>query len=41
MEISSHGLSQKRVYGLDFDTVIFTNLTKEHLDYHKNMKNYL
>ena len=40
MEISSHGLSQKRVYGLDFDTVIFTNLTKEHLDYHKNMKNY-
>ena len=40
MEISSHGLSQKRIYGLDFNTVIFTNLTKEHLDYHKSMKNY-
>ena len=40
MEISSHGLSQKRIYGLEFDTVIFTNLTKEHLDYHKSMKNY-
>ncbi len=40
MEVSSHGLSQKRVYGLDFNTVIFTNLTKDHLDFHKSMKNY-
>ncbi len=40
MEISSHGISQKRIHGLDFNTVIFTNLTKEHLDYHKSMKNY-
>ena len=40
MEVSSHGLNQNRVYGLDFNTVIFTNLTKDHLDFHKNMKNY-
>ncbi|MAR77413.1 MAG: UDP-N-acetylmuramoyl-L-alanyl-D-glutamate--2,6-diaminopimelate ligase [Gammaproteobacteria bacterium] len=40
MEVSSHGLSQNRVSGLDFNTVIFTNLTKDHLDYHKNMRNY-
>ncbi len=40
MEVSSHGLSQNRVFGLDFNTVIFTNLTKDHLDYHKNMRNY-
>ena len=40
MEVSSHGLSQNRVFGLDFNTVIFTNLTRDHLDYHKNMRNY-
>ena len=40
IEISSHGLDQERVYGLNFDSVIFTNLTREHLDYHKNMNNY-
>lgn len=40
MEVSSHALKQKRVAGLDFDIAVFTNLTPEHLDYHKNMKDY-
>ncbi len=40
MEVSSHALKQKRVTGLDFDIAVFTNLTPEHLDYHKNMKDY-
>lgn len=40
MEVSSHALSLKRVEGLLFDYVVFTNLTKDHLDYHKNMKDY-
>jgi UDP-N-acetylmuramoyl-L-alanyl-D-glutamate--2,6-diaminopimelate ligase len=41
MEVSSHGLQQKRVENCHFDTVIFTNLTPEHLDYHKTMDAYL
>ena len=40
MEVSSHGLDQERIKGLSFDTVIFTNLSHDHLDYHKNMQNY-
>lgn len=40
MEISSQALSMKRVDGLFFDIAVFTNLTKDHLDYHKTMKNY-
>ncbi len=40
MEVSSHALDQSRVYGLDFDLAIFTNLTQDHLDYHKTMENY-
>jgi murE/murF fusion protein len=40
MEVSSHALDQKRVLGLRFKTVIFTNLTHDHLDYHINMENY-
>lgn len=40
MEVSSHGLSQHRVAGVDFDIAIFTNLSREHLDYHKNMNEY-
>ena len=40
MEISSHALSYNRVGKLKFDYVAFTNLTEEHLDYHKTMKNY-
>ncbi len=39
-EVSSHSLDQRRVWGLSFDTVIFTNLTQDHLDYHKTMEDY-
>ena len=41
MEASSHGLKQNRLDGLKFDTGIFTNLSQDHLDYHKNLKSYL
>ncbi len=41
MEASSHGLKQNRLDGLLFDIGIFTNLSHDHLDYHKNMGNYL
>ena len=41
MEASSHGLKQHRLDGLLFDVGIFTNLSHDHLDYHKSMKNYL
>lgn len=41
MEVSSHSLKQKRVETLEFDLAIFTNLTREHLDYHKTMDDYL
>ena len=40
MEVSSQGLAYKRVEGFEFDYAIFTNLTKDHLDYHKTMENY-
>ncbi|MDR1523325.1 MAG: UDP-N-acetylmuramoyl-L-alanyl-D-glutamate--2,6-diaminopimelate ligase [Endomicrobium sp.] len=40
MEVSSHALSLYRVYGIDFDIAIFTNLTQDHLDFHKNMDEY-
>ncbi|MFB3884415.1 MAG: UDP-N-acetylmuramoyl-L-alanyl-D-glutamate--2,6-diaminopimelate ligase [Thermodesulfobacteriota bacterium] len=40
MEVSSHGLDLDRVYGCQFDGAIFTNLTTEHLDYHKTMEQY-
>ncbi|MBI3535823.1 MAG: UDP-N-acetylmuramoyl-L-alanyl-D-glutamate--2,6-diaminopimelate ligase [Deltaproteobacteria bacterium] len=40
MEVSSHALKQDRVLGLAFDAMAFTNLSSEHLDYHKNMKDY-
>ena len=40
LEASSHGLDQKRLYGLDIAYGIFTNLSEEHLDYHKTMDNY-
>ena len=40
MEVSSHGLDQKRTWGIDFDVGVFTNLTQDHLDYHKTMEAY-
>ncbi|MBY7143309.1 UDP-N-acetylmuramoyl-L-alanyl-D-glutamate--2,6-diaminopimelate ligase [Virgibacillus sp. NKC19-3] len=40
MEVSSHGLSQGRLWGVDFDIVTFTNLSQDHLDYHKTMDQY-
>ncbi len=41
MEVSSHAADQKRIAGLDFDGAIFTNLTRDHLDYHGTVQNYL
>ena len=41
MEVSSHSVDQKRIAGLDFDGAIFTNLTRDHLDYHKTVQAYL
>lgn len=40
MEVSSHGLDQGRVAGVHFDIAVFTNLTRDHLDYHGDMVNY-
>jgi UDP-N-acetylmuramoyl-L-alanyl-D-glutamate--2,6-diaminopimelate ligase len=40
MEVSSHGLDQGRVSGLKFDVAVFTNLTRDHLDYHHTMEAY-
>ena len=40
IEISSHALDQERIVGLDVRTAVFTNLTQDHLDYHKNMDSY-
>jgi UDP-N-acetylmuramoyl-L-alanyl-D-glutamate--2,6-diaminopimelate ligase len=40
MEVSSHALAQQRVFGIPFDVAVFTNLTRDHLDYHKTMDEY-
>lgn len=40
MEVSSHSLELDRVYGVDFEVGIFTNLTRDHLDFHKTFENY-
>ena len=41
MEVSSHALDQYRVSGVDFDCAVFTNLSRDHLDYHGDMASYL
>lgn len=41
MEVSSHSAAQHRIAGLDFDGAIFTNLTRDHIDYHKTVEAYL
>jgi UDP-N-acetylmuramoyl-L-alanyl-D-glutamate--2,6-diaminopimelate ligase len=40
MEVSSHALAQERVFGIPFDVAVFTNLTRDHLDYHSTMEDY-
>ncbi len=40
MEASSHSLEQERAFGLKYNAAIFTNLTSEHIDFHKTMENY-
>jgi UDP-N-acetylmuramoyl-L-alanyl-D-glutamate--2,6-diaminopimelate ligase len=40
MEVSSHALAQQRVFGVPFDVAVFTNLTRDHLDFHKTMNEY-
>lgn len=40
MEVSSHALHMGRVFGCDFDVAVFTNLSQDHLDYHKTMEEY-
>jgi UDP-N-acetylmuramoyl-L-alanyl-D-glutamate--2,6-diaminopimelate ligase len=40
MEVSSHGLALGRVYGMHFHTAVFTNLTRDHLDFHQTMEEY-
>lgn len=41
MEVSSHGLAQHRTEGIDFSGAIFTNISRDHLDYHKDMNDYV
>ena len=41
MEVSSHALALKRVFGLDFSAAVFTNISSDHLDFHQNFENYL
>ena len=40
MEVSSHAMLQARVHGVQYDTAVFTNLSQDHLDYHKTMEDY-
>ena len=40
MEVSSHALEQQRIFGIPFDVAVFTNLTRDHLDYHGTMEKY-
>jgi len=41
MEVSSHSLALKRVHGLHFSFAVFTNITPEHLDFHRDFENYV
>ncbi|HZZ19406.1 MAG TPA: UDP-N-acetylmuramoyl-L-alanyl-D-glutamate--2,6-diaminopimelate ligase [Opitutaceae bacterium] len=40
MEVSSHGIAQQRVLGIEFAAAVFTNLTRDHLDFHKTLESY-
>lgn len=40
IEVTSHGIAQQRISGLFFDAIVYTNITNEHLDYHKTWENY-
>ncbi|HEY9879980.1 MAG TPA: UDP-N-acetylmuramoyl-L-alanyl-D-glutamate--2,6-diaminopimelate ligase [Leptolyngbyaceae cyanobacterium] len=40
MEVSSHALAQKRVWGCPFEVAVFTNLTQDHLDFHRDLEDY-
>jgi UDP-N-acetylmuramoyl-L-alanyl-D-glutamate--2,6-diaminopimelate ligase len=40
MEVSSHALAQQRVFGIPFEVAVFTNFTRDHLDYHRTMEEY-
>lgn len=41
MEVTSQGIDQNRIYGIKFDTLVYTNLSHDHLEYHKTKENYL
>ena len=41
IEVSSHGIDQKRTYGINFSFAVFSNISRDHLDYHKSLKDYV
>ena len=41
IEVSSHGIDQKRTYGINFSFAVFSNISRDHLDYHKNLEDYI